>query len=463
MDGNWKENNKNASLNFHPYTPFFTSSPLYSESFLGISPYEFSDWRDETSSWKTTCYLHAGLNPCDTLVIKGPDTIRFLSAVCATNMDNFEVGRIKHGLIVDDQGYVMQDGVMMRTGEEEVITYWMTPMLNYYIDTWAAGKYDVTYENITGKVFLYQIGGPKSIDVIEAACGKDLRDVKHLRFIKGTIAGHEVTIARVGMAGTLAYEVHGAFDDHEDVYMKIFEEGEKYGLRRLGSHCYAMNHAENGFPQFGVHFTYPRKLHKEVMDYMASKPEEHGMWLFLATTLKMRGSAAGDYRNYIHNPYELGWGKMIKFDHDFVGKEALEKIKAEDKRTIVSLEWNADDIAEVFKSQFLGTGTEPYKYIEEPVDWRDWPDTEAGLDRDFVLNKAGEKIGLSFGRQNACYFRKMISDCCIDKAYAELGTEVYVLWGDPGQKQIKIRATVARYPYNNVLRSADTDVTKLTK
>lgn len=460
MDSNWKENNKQASLEYNPFTPFITPSPLYSESFIGISPYEFTDWRDETNSWKETCYLHSGLNPTDTVIVKGPDTIKFLSKVCATNMDHFEVGRIKHGLIVDEEGYIMQDGVMMRTGEEEVTTYWMAPMINYYIDTGAAGKFDVTYEVVTGKVFMLQIGGPLSINVVEKASGISLRELKHLRHMNATIAGKDIVIARVGMAGTLAYEVHGKFEDVTDVYMAIYEAGQGFGLRRLGSHCYAMNHSENGFPQFGVHFTTPKKLHPEIMEYLTSRPE-HGMWAFLATNMNMRGSAGDDYKNYIHNPYEFGWGKMIKFDHDFVGKEALERIKAEDKRRIVALEWNADDVAEVFKSQFLGRNVEPLRYIEEPVDWRDWPDTTAGLDRDKVLNEKGEVIGLSFGRQNACYFRRMISDCCLDTEYTELGTEVYILWGNPGQRQMKIRAKVARYPYNNVLRSSEVDVSKL--
>lgn len=88
-------------------------------------------------------------------------------------------------------------------------------------------------------------------------------------------------------------------------------------------------------------------------------------------------------------------------------------------------------------------------------------DYNTGLDRDKVLNEKGEVIGLSFGRQNACYFRRMISDCCLDTEYTELGTEVYILWGNPGQRQMKIRAKVARYPYNNVLRSSEVDVSKL--
>ena len=57
----------------------------------------------------------------------------------------------------------------------------------------------------------------------------------------------------------------------------------------------------------------------------------------------------------------------------------------------------------------------------------------------------------------------MISIATLDTELAVEGTEVSVLWGEPGAKQFKIRATVARYPYNNVMRSSETDVTQLPK
>lgn len=152
---------------------------------------------------------------------------------------------------------------------------------------------------------------------------------------------------------------------------------------------------------------------------------------------------------------------MIKFDREFVGKEALEKIAAENKRQIVTLEWNNEDIADVFISQFRDG--EPYKYIDTPTDRNLWPDFSMSTPRDRVINEKGEMIGLSFGRQNSAYFQRMISICSLDTAYVELGTEVTIIWGEPGTRQKKIRAKVARFPYNNVLRNVSTDVTKLPK
>lgn len=452
---------KFQTLNHTPFAPIPDSAPLYASAFVGISPYEFTDWRDETISWKKTCYLHAGLNPADTMILRGPDVIEFLSRVCATNFTKFPVGMIKHGLMCNDQGKIIQDGVLIRTGEEEVTTYWMVPVLNYALESGKYGKFNVELEYVTGKVFLFQIGGPVSIDVIEAACGESLRDLKFLRCMDATIAGKPVRICRIGMTGTLAYEVHGAIEDAHSVYNAIYEAGQPLGIRRLGSHCYPMNHAENGFPQFAVHFLVPRCEDKDLTNYMNSAPGMDFWAMFDNVPKQLQGSAANDINHYYHDPYEFGWGKMIKFDHEFVGKEALEKIAAEDKRRMVSLEWNAEDIADVFASQFRDE--EPYKFIETPTDMNFWPDFGFNFFHDKVINEKGETIGISFGRQNSAYFHRMISICCLDTAYTEIGTDVTVVWGDHGSRQKKIHAKVARFPYNNILRNEATDVTTLPK
>lgn len=449
------------TLNYTPFAPLAEDAALYAHAFIGYSPYEFTNWRDETISWKETCYLHTGLNPTDTMILRGPDIIPFLSRVCATNFTKFPVGMIKHGLICNEEGQIVQDGVLMRTAEDEVVSYWMVPVLNYALDSGKYGKFDVQLEYVTGKVFLFQIGGPVSIDVVEAACGQSLRDLKFLRHREGTIAGKPVRICRLGMAGTLAYEVHGAIEDVSAVYNALYEAGKPYGIRRLGSHCYPMNHAENGFPQFAVHFLEPRHKDKDLVAYMENTPGMEFWANFNKAPLQLCGSAGDDINNFFHNPYEFGWGKMIKFDHEFIGKAALEKLAAEDKRRMVTLEWNAEDVADVFASQFRDE--EPYKYIEQPTDLDFWPDMSFVMTHHKVLDEAGGVIGLSFGRQNSAYFHRMISICCLDTPYTELGTDVTVLWGNPGQRQKKIRAKVARFPYNNVMRNEKTDVAELPK
>ena len=68
-----------------------------------------------------------------------------------------------------------------------------------------------------------------------------------------------------------------------------------------------------------------------------------------------------------------------------------------------------------------------------------------GYHADLVLTLDGEEIGFSAGRVVSATYRRMISLGFIKQAYATLGTEVTVVWGNPGTRHKRIRATVTRF------------------
>src|SRR4030042_3799692 len=96
---------------FVPYHP--KNVGLYAcTGFPFAVPYEYSGWRDETISWKETCYLHGNLNPSPTYRIKGPEALKFLSDTCVNSFANFSVGTGKHGIMCNEGGLVMMDGAL---------------------------------------------------------------------------------------------------------------------------------------------------------------------------------------------------------------------------------------------------------------------------------------------------------------------------------------------------------------
>ncbi|MDR1183673.1 MAG: hypothetical protein LBK67_02620, partial [Coriobacteriales bacterium] len=153
------------------------------------------------------------------------------------------------------------------------------------------------------------------------------------------------------------------------------------------------------------------------------------------------------------NPIELGWERMVSFEHDFVGKEALRKIVDNSHREMRTLVWNSEDILDIWRSEFeLG---ESYAPLEGPEDVR--VDGVAEYVHDKIL-KGGETVGISSGRAFSWKYRKMLSLGIVDPEVAELGTEVTVLWGNPGTKQKEIRALVSRFPYLDENRNEDVDL-----
>ena len=64
-------------------------------------------------------------------------------------------------------------------------------------------------------------------------------------------------------------------------------------------------------------------------------------------------------------PYDVGWDFLIKYNHDFIGKEALLEMSKKPQKKCVTLEWNAEDVAEVFATM-LRPGEEPCEDITKP-------------------------------------------------------------------------------------------------
>ncbi len=440
---------KNPAMRHSPAIPFDPKVNLYSGFGGNMKPYEFTGWRDETMSWKTTAYLAANLNPQPTFMLQGPEALKFLSDHCVNNFEWFPVGTCKHAVMCREDGIIMIHGALIRTGDDEYYSYALAPYIDYLL---AKGGYDAVGENISGKVFLFQVAGPRSLEILEEASGDNLHDIKFARHRMSRIAGKDVRILRIGMAGTLAYEVHGVIDDALEVYTAIYEAGQAYGIRRLGQLSYSLfNHTEAGFPQGFIHFPYPWHEDEGFVEYLKKTGQTTRL------TFNLRGSSGQDITARYRNPVELGWGGMIKFNHEFVGREALEKEVANPRRKMVTLVWNKEDIIDVYASQF--EPGEPYANMDRPSE-KDYLPSIVTYYADKVL-KDGREVGISSGRIFSCYYREMISLCSIDVEFSELGTEVIVLWGEEGTRQKGIRAVISRFPYLNENRNTDVDVSTI--
>src|SRR5262249_11785522 len=134
------------------------------------------------------------------------------------------------------------------------------------------------------------------------------------------------------------------------------------------------------------------------------------------------------------------WAKFARFDHDFIGRKALEREVANPKRTIVTLKWNKEDVVDIYASM-LRTETH-YKQIELPTR----PLTQFHAHADHVLHN-DKRIGYSNGTTFSYYYRDVISHGVIDIDQAVIGNEVIIQWGDFGGPIKNVRATVERYPY----------------
>ena len=147
------------------------------------------------------------------------------------------------------------------------------------------------------------------------------------------------------------------------------------------------------------------------------------------------------------NPFEVGYGPMVHFDHDFIGRDALLAMQDVPHRTKVTLAWNNEDVFDVMRRS-VGSQQPRTKFISLPIPMY------ATFENDQVLLD-GKLIGLS---QWSCYSSNAgaaLSTALIEPEEAIMGREVTLLWGEPNSKRrtveahepVGIRAKISPVPY----------------
>ena len=294
-------------------------------------PLEYSGGKDEFLASRKTAWLGGALNCTPVYEVWGPDAAEVLTATCVNrDFSLMKPGSSKHALICNERGKMVADGVIMYKEENCFRSYWVAPVLQFYVEKAAAAGKQVKGKYIDDEYF-FQIDGPKSLQMLEEATESDLHDLKFAQNKKVKIVGTDMVVHRLGMSGALAYEVHGDAENAEKAYAKLREVVEKYGGKPMGFRNYTiLNHTPAGYPNQFQHFAYDFAHAEEDLQVFAQRE----CWPQMGF-----GSVAGDQDQLNVYPHEIGWGYLCNFDHDFPGKEALLKVREDCPRTTVTLEW----------------------------------------------------------------------------------------------------------------------------
>jgi vanillate/3-O-methylgallate O-demethylase len=293
------------------------------------------------------------------------------------------------------------------------------------------------------------VQGPHALKVMEKVTGKPAPDIRFFNMETLQIAGGDVRALRHGMVGQPGWELFGPWEHAEQVRDAIVEAGKEFGIRQVGARTYPTSCLESGWIPSPLPAIYTGHEMKPYRQWLTAKSYE--------AMASLGGSFySNDITDYYLTPYDLGYGPFVKFDHDFVGRAALEKMAGNQKRKKVTLVWNGEDIKRVFGSLFHGGG-DIEKYIDLPLA------NYSTLPYDKVL-KSGKTIGVSTYTGYTYNERAMISLAMVDVEHSDPGVEVTVVWGEQGRgstkptverhQQAEIRATVASVPYAEVARLA---------
>ena len=227
---------------------------------------------------------------CDVAVerqvqIKGPDASKFVQMMTPRDLSKMQVGQCKYIILTNQFGGILNDPVMLKISND---CYWFS-LADSDILFWAQGlavnsKFDV--EITEPDVSPIQLQGPKSKDIMVKIFGEEILDIKYYWFKRFNLNGIDLLISRTGWSSEFGYELFLLnFDDGDALYETLMQSGKELGLHP-------------------GHTSTIRRIEGAMLSYHSDM-------------------------DINTNPFELGLDKFIDLDKDFdfVGKEALLKIK----------------------------------------------------------------------------------------------------------------------------------------
>lgn len=421
---------------------------------------EFTNWRDEQRAWQKTAVLFDQSHHMAEITVEGREAQKLLSRLGINSFASFPIDRAKQFVPCSYDGHVIGDGILFHEEEEQFNFVGRTPTVNWIQFHAETGGYNVKVERddrspsrpggkpVVRRHYRYQIQGPNAWRILEGVNGGPIPDVKFFTMGRINIAGRKVRCLRHGMAGQPGLEIWGPYREEDEIRNALLEAGKDLGLTLVGSRAYSTNTLESGWIPSPLPAVYTGEKMRPFREWLPTDSYE--------ATASIGGSFVSDkIEDYYQTPYELGYGSFVKFDHDFIGREVLEKLAGKPHRKKVTYAWNADDVAKIFRS-FLEPGIENYKYIDLPQS------NYASSSFDKVL-KGGKIVGLSMFTGYSFNERQMLSLGIADPDI-QVGDVLTLVWGEEGggtrkttverHKQADIRVKVGPVPYSRDARES---------
>ncbi|MCQ1957076.1 aminomethyl transferase family protein [Arthrobacter sp. zg-Y826] len=425
---------------------------------------EFTNWRNEVRAWRESAVLFDQSHHMDNLTISGPGALQLMSDTAINSMKDFPVSRAKQYVPVTPYGHVIGDGILFREAEEEFVFVGRSPAVNWLLYNAEQGGYDVELRTdrrspsrpmgkpVFRDNWRLQIQGPRAWDVIEKVNGGPLEQLKFFSMGSMSVGGTRVRTLRHGMAGAPGLELWGPYEDYDRIRDTILAAGAEFGLEPAGARAYSCNTLESGWipsPLPGI--------------YSGEELAGYRRWLG-ADSFEANSAVAGSYvpdsvEEYYTTPWELGYGSFIRFDHDFIGRDALQAMDPQAQRRKVTLAWDGDDVATIHASM--------YQQEELPYKFFDLPNANYGASNfDTVLDDSGRMVGISMFTGYSWNEKRPLSLAVVNPD-VEIGSRLSVVWGEPDggtrkssvepHRQYNVGVDVSPVPYSEVVRRTYTD------
>jgi aminomethyltransferase len=359
---------------FHARTLPLCESLSYRDwaGYYAVSAYE-THHEHEYNAIRNACAL-IDISPLYKYRLSGPDATRLVNRVITRDAAKMSVGQVYYTPWCDEDGKVIDDGTVTRTGEQEYRWTAADPNLRWFSEN--ASGLDVRIEDVSESVAALALQGPTSRRLLEQICDADLATLKYFRATTGRIAGVPVDVSRTGYTGDLGYEIWMPWNAALQVWDAIAEAGHAFDLHPTGMLALDVARIEAGLLLIEVDFHSSRQALIESQKY---------------------------------SPYELGLGRLVQLKKGpFVGRAALAaEVKRGIARQIVGLEVDWIAVEKLYEAVGLP------------------PTAPAGTSRVAVpIYKGRSQVGRATSTTWSTTLKKLIALATIDAPHYAVGTTV---------------------------------------
>jgi len=186
-------------------------------------------------------------------LLKGPHALDLIQRVTSNDASKLFDGRAQYTCLPNETGGIVDDLLVYRISEEEYLL--VVNASNIEKDWNWINKYNtkgVVMENISDNMALLAVQGPKATAALQKLTDVNLSEVKYYHFSKGTFAGVDnVILSATGYTGSGGFELYIPNAVAEEVWKKVFEAGEEFGIKPIGLAARDTLRLEMGYCLYG--------------------------------------------------------------------------------------------------------------------------------------------------------------------------------------------------------------------
>jgi sarcosine oxidase subunit alpha len=194
------------------------------------------------------------------IVVKGPDAGRFLDMMYTGVMSTIPVGKCRYGLMCSENGFLIDDGVVVRLSEDAWLCHTTTggaERIHAHMEDWLQTEWHswrVFTANMTEQYAQIAVVGPRARDVLAKLGGLDLtrKALPFMAFTEGCLGNRfQARVHRISFSGELSFEVAVSASEGLALWEALMDLGREWGITPYGTEALHVLRAEKGYIMIG--------------------------------------------------------------------------------------------------------------------------------------------------------------------------------------------------------------------